>query len=299
VLGSAAAAALAGRGLFAQGRGGAAPIAVNRLSDSFAMLTGAGGNVSLVVGPEGLLMIDGGVPQRAEALVAAVAGVDRRRVLVLFNTHYHFDHVGSNELLGRAPGPPKVRIIAHENVKKRLSERMQNEAFGMTFEPLAPEGLPTETFMSSGRLQWGDNRLDYSHVPPSHTDGDAFLFMEGENVLITGDLFWMGRYPVIDYSAGGSLAAMVTALDTMDRSINDSTRIVPGHGPIATRADMRALRDTWGQINLAIETMVQQGRTVEEVIAAAPTKDWDAQLGTASREGFIRQAYGGIRARRP
>ena len=299
MLGGAAGAALAGRGLFAQAPAAPAPIAVNRLSDSFAVLSGAGGNVSLVLGPEGLLMIDGGVPQRAEALARAVAGVDRRRVLVLFNTHYHFDHVGSNELLGRAAGTPPVRIIAHENVKKRLGERMQNEAFGMTFEPLAPAGLPTETFVTSGRIQWGDNRVDYSHVPPSHTDGDAFLFMEGENVLITGDLFWMGRYPVIDYSAGGSLAAMVTALDTMDRAINDSTRIVPGHGPVASRADMRALRDTWGQINLAIETMVQQGRTVDEVIAAAPTKDWDAQLGTASREGFIRQAYGGIRARRP
>lgn len=298
MLGSAAGAALAGRGLLAQAPAAAPAITANRLSDSFVVLSGNGGNVSVVLGPDGVLMIDGGLPNRAADMARAVAGVDPRRVLVLFNTHYHFDHIGSNERLGGQAGTPKVRIIAHENVKKRLSQRMENEAFGRTFEPLAPEGLPTETFMSSGRIQWGDNRIDYSHVPPSHTDGDAFLFMEGENVLITGDLFWVGRYPVVDYSAGGSLAAMVTALDTMDRAINDSTRIVPGHGPVATRADMLAMRDTWGQINLAIETMVQQGRSVEDVIAAAPTKDWDAQLGTASREGFIRQVYGGIRATR-
>jgi glyoxylase-like metal-dependent hydrolase (beta-lactamase superfamily II) len=212
---------------------------------------------------------------------------------VLFNTHYHGDHVGSNESLGKN----KVRIIAHENVKKRLSERIESQAFGRTIEPLAPAGQPTETFGAGGKLTFGPEALEYTHIPSSHTDGDAFVFFPNANVIHTGDLLFIGRYPVVDFTVGGSLAGMAAALDRVDRVGNAQTRIIPGHGPVSTKADLRATRETWLAINQRLEAMAKQGRSVDEVVKAAPTKAFDAKVGAQAAqtaEGFLRQAYGGI-----
>ena len=173
-------------------------IAVTKLTDRIAVLQNAGGNVALLIGPDGLLMVDGGLPDRAADVAKAVAAIDGRRVQVLFNTHYHFDHVGSNESLGKN----KVRIVAHENVRKRLSQRLESAAFGRTFEPLSPSGQPTETFTAGGKLSFGPEALEYTHVPLAHTDGDAFVFLPASNIIRTGDLLFLGRYPVVDFTVG-------------------------------------------------------------------------------------------------
>jgi cyclase len=242
-------------------------------------------------------MVDGGLATRAAELARAIGEVDGRRVQVLFNTHYHFDHVGSNELLGRDTAAGRLRVIAHQNVAARLSQRFANEAFGRTFEPLAPEGLPTETFARSGRLTVGAETADYVHVPLAHTDGDTYVFLTGANILQTGDLLWIGRYPVVDYSAGGTLAGMISAVDRLMNVGDAATRVIPGHGPVVGKAEMKATRDVWATINDRIDAMMRAGRTLEEVLAAAPTREFDAQLGTVTRDSFIRQTYGGLAAR--
>ena len=271
-----------------------APITAIKLTDRLAVLAGAGGNVGLVIGRDGLLMIDGGLPDRAADMASAVAAISPRMVQVLFNTHYHFDHVGSNELLGKN----KVRIIAHENVKKRLGERFDNPAFGRVFEALSPAGQPTETFAADGKLTFGEDAIEYTHIPQSHTDGDAFVFFPGANVLHTGDLLFLGRYPVVDYGARGSLAGMAAALERMDRVGDAQTRVIPGHGPVAGKAEMRAARETWLTINQRLEEHAKAGRSADEVVKAAPTKEFDAKLGVSDPSGFVRQAYGGVVARR-
>ena len=154
-----------------QGRG-PAPIAASKLTDRIAVLSGAGGNVGVLAGADGLVMTDGGLANRAMDVVAAAAQISPRMVQVLFNTHYHFDHVGSNELLGMRG----VRIIGHENVKKRLMTTFENPAMGRRMDALAPAGLPTETFARVGRLMFGAETLEYTHTPLAHTDGDAFVF---------------------------------------------------------------------------------------------------------------------------
>ena len=135
-------------------------------------------------------------------------------VQVLVNTHYHFDHVGSNELLGMRG----VRIIAHENVKKRLMTTFENPAMGRRMDALSPAGLPTETFARTSKLDFGRETLEFTHTPLAHTDGDAFVFFPSANVLHTGDLLWTGRYPVVDYTVGGSLAVMAATLVVAQRA---------------------------------------------------------------------------------
>jgi glyoxylase-like metal-dependent hydrolase (beta-lactamase superfamily II) len=270
------------------------PITATKLTDRLVVLSGAGGNVGLVIGADGLLMIDGGLANRAADLAREIAAIDGRRVQVLFNTHYHGDHTGSNEFLGKN----KVRIVAHDNVKKRLSERIESQAFGRTIEPLGPAGQPTETFPAGGKLSFGQETLEYTHIPLAHTDGDAFVFFPGPNVIHTGDLLFLERYPVVDFTVGGSLAGMAAALERVEKVGNAQTRIIPGHGPVSTKAELRATREMWFTINQRLDAMVKQGRTIDEVIKSAPTKDFDPKVGAQTAEGFLRQAYGGLQARR-
>ena len=282
----------------AAGQPAAAPaITATKLTDRIAVLANAGGNVGLVIGSSGLLMVDGGLPNRAADLAKAIADIDGRPVQVLFNTHYHGDHVGSNELLGKN----KVRIVAHENVKKRLAERIDSQAFGRTIEPLGPSGQPTETFAAAGKLAFGQDALEYTHVARAHTDGDAFVFFPSANVMHTGDLLFLGRYPVVDFTVGGSLAGMAAALERLEKVGDARTRVIPGHGPVATKTELRATRDTWLAIDQRLQAMAKEGRSIEEVLKAAPTKEFDARIGAQAAqtaEGFLRQAYGGLLAGR-
>jgi cyclase len=286
------------RAVFAQAPGrGPAPLSVTKLTDRIAVVGGAGGNIGVVLGPDGAMMIDGGLANRAADVAQTITSLTPRMVQVLFNTHYHGDHVGSNEFLGKN----KVRIIAHANVRTRLGMTFESAAFGNTIQALSAVGQPTETFTAGGKLAFGQEALTYTHTPLAHTDGDAFVFFPNANIIHTGDLLFVGRYPVVDFTAGGSLAGMAGALEQMDSVGDANTRIIPGHGPASvTKAQMRQAREMWLTINQRLEQLAQQGRTVDEAIAAAPTKDFDMSLNipAAQAQGFLRQAYGGVLARR-
>jgi cyclase len=274
---------------------GQAALTATKLTDTLATISGAGGNVGLLIAPDGLFMIDGGLANRAADVAAAAAQVSPRMVQVLFNTHYHFDHVGSNESLGMRG----VRIIAHENVKKRLTTSFDNPAMGRRIDALSAAGQPTETFTNGGRVTFGGETVAYTHPGTAHTDGDAFLFFQRANVIHTGDLFWTGRYPVVDYGVGGSLAAMAAVLGRMDAVGDASTRIIPGHGtPGATKAQMREIREVWLAINQRLEDHARTGRSADEVVAAKPTAGFDMRMGVTNAEAFVRQAYGGVLAAR-
>ena len=252
------------------------------------MLSGDGGNVGVLLANDSVLMVDSGLAMRAADIVNAVATLSPRKIAILFNTHFHFDHVGANEMLGKTG----TKIMAHENVKKLLSSRFTDEAFGRTFEPLQREGIPMETYTAGGQLNFGKEKVIYKHVGEAHTDGDTYIFFPNANVLQTGDLFWNGLYPVIDYSAKGWVGGMVAAADEMGKVGDANTRIIPGHGPLGTKADLKAFRDMLAVVQQRLEPMVRQGKTIEDVIAAAPTRDLDDKWGGIRRtEGFLRQAY--------
>jgi glyoxylase-like metal-dependent hydrolase (beta-lactamase superfamily II) len=267
------------------------PMTATKLTERLALVAGNGGNIAAVISPDGLMMVDGGYDNRAEELSRNIAEhVDAHKVRILFDTHFHLDHVGSNEFLGRAG----AKIIAHENVKKRLAVKTVSEALGRTFEPLKPEGLPTETFAKGGKLTFGKERIEYAWIPNVHTDGDAYIFFTGANVLHTGDMLFNGTYPVIDYSTGGWLGGMASVCDTFLKLGDAKTRIIPGHGPLATKEDVKATRDMLHTVQSRLEPMAKQGRSMEEAIAAAPTKDLDEKWGKARAESFLKMAYGSL-----
>jgi len=269
------------------------PITATKLSKDLVMVSGDGGNVGVVIGADGLMMIDGGLPDRAGDLIQAIADqVDGHKVDLLFDTHWHFDHIGCNETLGKRG----VKIMAHENVKKRLSTKQVMEAMNRTFEPLKPEGLPTQTFQEGGKMTYAEEKIEYKHVPTAHTDGDTFMFFPGPNVIHTGDLFFNKTYPVIDYSTGGWIGGMVTAAKTILGVGDKSTRIIPGHGPLASKDDLKATHDMLATVHARLEKISKEGKTIEEVLAAAPTKDLDVVWGKGmmSPERFLRMAYPSI-----
>jgi cyclase len=267
------------------------PIVPTKLSDRVYVLIGNGGNVGLVAADDGLMMIDSGLPTRGNDMASAVAAVSPLKVQRLLNTHFHFDHTGGNETFGRTG----TKIMAHENVKKILSIQFKDDAFGMTFEPLKPEGLPVETFAGGGKLTFGKEKLEYTHFAEAHTDGDTYVFFPEANILHCGDLFWNGMYPVIDYSAKGWIGGMIAAADKMGKVGNAQTRVIPGHGVVGTKTDLKAWRDMLVTVNERLELMAKQGKTLEEVLTAAPTKDLDEKWGKLRpADGFLKQAYPSI-----
>lgn len=264
------------------------PIQATKLTDRIALLTGDGGNIALILSGDGLMMVDGGYSDRVTELLKAAAGVDAHPVKLQFNTHWHLDHVGANETLG-ASG---VKILAHANTKKWLGQKVVMEALNRTVEALRPEGLPTETFTTGGKLKFGTTAVEYEPVPPAHTDGDVYLFFPETNILHTGDLLFNGTYPLMDYTTGGWIGGTVAAQQRLLKVGDTRTRIIPGHGPMATKEDLKSAWEMLATVQGRFEKLRKQGRSAKEVVAAAPTKDFDAKFGKGMKpDQFVEIAY--------
>ena len=292
LLGGAAGLCLTGRGF---GQAPPEPIRATKLTDRIALLAGDGGNVGLVMAGDGLLMIDGGYANRALELQEAVADAGSPPVKILFNTHWHGDHVGSNELLGKAG----VKIIAHQNAKFWLSQKVKMEAFNTTVEPLKFEGIPKQTFVDGGKLSFGKEKIEYKWFPNAHTDNDVYLFLPAANVLHTGDLFFSGTYPVIDYSTGGWIGGMAAALDKLLKVGDAQTKIIPGHGPLSSKQDMQASRDMLHTVFDRLTALSKKGASLDDVLKANLVADLDAKWGQGFLNGerFLRMAYPSIAKR--
>jgi cyclase len=274
------------------GQTAAPPITATKLSDTLVVLSGDGGNVALVIGEDGLMMVDGGFPERAGDMQKAVALVDSHKVSLVFNTHWHFDHTGSNETLGRMG----TKIMAHENVKKRVSVQMTVEALNRTFEPLKPEGRPTQEFPKGGKMTFGKEKIEYMHIPTAHTDSDSYVFFPGPNVLHTGDMWFSGVLPVIDYSSGGWVGGMAHAAEAMLKVGDAKTRVVPGHGPVGSKDDLKASHEVLVTLTQRLEKLHKEGKTVEDAVAANPTKEYADKWGhgTLKPDVWTKVAYTSI-----
>jgi glyoxylase-like metal-dependent hydrolase (beta-lactamase superfamily II) len=268
------------------------PIKATKLTERIVVLTGDGGNVGLVIADDGLLMIDGGYADRALELQKSIGEVDSHPVRILFNTHWHGDHVGSNELLGKAG----VKIIAHQNTKYWLSQKVKMEAFNTTVEPLKREGLPTQVFTEGGKIAFGKEKIEYKWFPNAHTDNDTYFFFPAANVLHTGDLFFDGAYPVVDYSTGGWIGGMAAALEKLMKVGDAKTQIIPGHGPLATKDDMKAASEVVHTISGRLEQFSKKGASVDDVVKANPVADFEGKWGQGFLNGerFLRTAYPSI-----
>jgi glyoxylase-like metal-dependent hydrolase (beta-lactamase superfamily II) len=261
------------------------------IGPKLTLLSGAGGNIAILQGEDELLLVDSGLPQTAEAVDQRARSVGQAAITILINTHFHFDHVGANERLGREG----ARIIAHDNVLKRLSTPQRNAFFDREMPALAPEGRPKQTFTDHGELAHGGEKLVYRHLPPAHTDGDTTVHFQNANVYHAGDLFFNGMYPFIDYSAGGSIEGMLADADGMVKAVDRKTKIIPGHGPMAMLDDLRAYRAMLADVNERISKLVRDGKTLDEMQAAQPTKSYDEKWGNGFLKpaDFVRMLYAG------
>ena len=283
-----AAAAAAGAAL-APARAATPAITVTALTDTVAVLGGGGGNATLLRGGAGPLLVDGGARAGSAALLAEVARLTgQRSTPVLFNTHWHAEQTGSNLAVGRAGG----RIIAHENTRLWLTTTVDSVWQQQVFEPLPKAALPNDTFYSAAALQHGGQSIEYGHLLQAHTDGDIFVHLREANVLVVGDLLSVARYPVCDYVTFGWIGGLVDANKALLARCNDQTRIVPGQGPVQTRADLQRQYDMLVVLRDRLYGLVTKGYGVEEMLAARPSHDYDAQWGDPQL--FIRNAFRSI-----
>jgi cyclase len=259
------------------------------------MITGVGGNIGLSVGPDAAFLVDDQYAPLSDKLLAAVRALTPQPVRFVVNTHWHGDHTGGNENLANAG----VVIVAHDNVRIRMSREQFIAALNTRSPAAPPRALPVVTFTEGVTFHLNGEEIHVVHVGPAHTDGDAIIHFTGANVLHLGDVFFNGRYPLVDLSTGGSFEGLVSAVTTALRFTNDSTRIIPGHGPLATRADLVKYRDMLVTIRDRVAELIRQGRSRDEVIAARPSAEWDAALGrgTIKPEMLIGFAYDSMKGK--
>ncbi|HKE45678.1 MAG TPA: MBL fold metallo-hydrolase [Steroidobacteraceae bacterium] len=264
-------------------------IKTQQVAGNVYMLTGAGGNIGALVGDDGILIIDDQFAPLSPKIHEALAKLSPKPVKFLVNTHYHGDHTGGNEIFGREGSI----IVAQENVRKRLSERQVIELFKMDNPPAPKEALPVITFTEDVGLHLDGEDLRVFHVPNAHTDGDSLIYFSKANVLHAGDTLFNGFYPFIDVGGGGSINGMIGSADKVLGMINDDTKIIPGHGPLATPKDLKAFRDMLATVRDNVAKLVKEGKSADEVVAAQPAKDVDAVWGKGflKAEQFVRIVY--------
>lgn len=254
-------------------------VKAEKLAPTVWMLTGAGGNLGLSAGEDAVFLVDDQYAPLTERITAAIAQVSPKPVRFVLNTHWHGDHVGGNEKLGRAGAV----IVAHDNTRKRLSTEQFLEMWRATVKPLPKAGLPVVTFSRDTTFHLNGEEIRAFHVPRAHTDGDVVVHFAGSDVIHMGDVFWNRLYPLIDTGSGGTIDGMVAAVDRALALAGPGTRIIPGHGPLATRDDLAAYREMLATIGSRIKAMIREGKKLEEIVEANPTADFDAVWG----KGFI------------
>jgi len=252
------------------------------LRDGLHLLTGAGGNMVASVGDDGSFLIDDQYAPLSEKIAAALSKLGRMPLRFVINTHWHGDHTGGNEALGKAG----TVIVAHANVRKRMSTEQFIAAFERKVEASPAAALPVVTFTEGVTLHLNGDDAMVVHVANAHTDGDALVKFARANVLHMGDTWFHGGYPFIDLSSGGSIDGLLTALDRGLALSDAQTLIVPGHGKVGDRAALQAYRDVLRTARERIAKLKAAGKTKEQVIAANPTAEWDETWG----KGFIKPA---------
>jgi len=285
---TAAGLALPGR-IFGRTEERGAAIVTTPLTDNISLITGAGSNVVVVTGPDGALMINGGLPQNSQALLKAVAAQSGGKpVAVLFNSDWHWENTGSNETLGETG----TKIIAHENTKLWLGTDIDVEWQKRVYKPLPKPAIPTQTFYTTGKMTFGKEPIQYGHIFQAHTDGDIYVFFPEQNILVTGDVFAVGAYPIPDYTTGGWLGGLVNGTKLLIGLTDAGTRVVPGIGSVQSRAELQAQLEMCSTMKDRIVEMMKQGKGSDEIMAAVPTGEFDKKWGDPTV--FLSVVYRGL-----
>ena len=269
------------------------PIVTHRLRNNISVFEGSGGNIAVLTGGDGKVLIDAGIGVSRPQITRALAELGAEPVTHLVNTHWHFDHADGNEWLHSAG----ARIIAQENTRKHLSEIQRVEDWDYNFLPLQLGGIPSEVFAGEHGLKLNGLSIGLKHYGPAHTDGDISATFAEANIVHVGDTYWNGIYPFIDYSTGGSIDGMIAASDANLAATTNDTIIIPGHGrPVSNKAELKEFRDMLVAIRENVAKLKKQGRSRDETVAAKPTAAFDAKWGQFVIDPgyFTRLVYEGV-----
>jgi len=250
-------------------------IETTAVSGNVHMLKGAGGNLAISSGEDGVILVDDQFAPLTDKIRAAIAEVSDGDIRFVLNTHWHGDHVGGNENLGKAG----TLIVAHDNVRVRMSTEQFNELFDRSTPASPKDALPVVTFNDTATFHLNGETIRAFHVPPAHTDGDSIVHFVNADVVHMGDLYFQGKYPFIDVDSGGSIDGVIAAADQVLAMVDDSTKIIPGHGPLSNKAELMEYRNMLSDIRKIVADMMAAGKSADEIQAAMPTKPWDEVWG--------------------
>ena len=271
---------LAALGLaFAQPNFDEVEITTTRLTEGVYMLMGSGGNIGVSAGEDGVVLIDDQYAPLTQKIKTAVAAISDQPIRFVVNTHWHGDHTGGNENLGKAGAV----IVAHENVRVRLSSEQFMSFFDRRTPPAPDVARPVVTFTEDVTLHVNGDELHVFHADHAHTDGDAIVHWRNENIIHTGDLYFASSYPFIDLDSGGAIDGMIAGVDRALDLADEATQIIPGHGPLSNKQDLTVYRDMLKSIRTRVQTRMKEGKSLEEILASKPTAEFDERWG----KGFI------------
>lgn len=259
------------------------------VADGISMLMGNGGNIGVAVGEDAVFLIDDQFAPLSQRIMDAVRALSDKPVKFLLNTHWHGDHTGGNENFGKAG----VVIVAHDNVRQRMSVEQFMARFNQKVPASPKAALPVITFSEMVTFHLNGDDIHAIHVKNAHTDGDAVVHWQKANVMHLGDVFFNGFYPFIDLGSGGSINGMIAAATTALGYANETTRIIPGHGPLAGKAELAAYVAMLTGVRDNVQRLVVQKKTLAQVLAAKPSAAWDAQWGNGfmKPDDFVTTVY--------
>jgi glyoxylase-like metal-dependent hydrolase (beta-lactamase superfamily II) len=270
-----------------------AKVTVQNLRRNISVLLGAGGNIAVLTGPDGKLLVDAEIITARPNVSKALASINADPIKQLINTHWHFDHTGGNGWVHEAG----ASILAHENTRKHLSEATRVEGNWQYTFPVAPAGaIPSTIFKTEHTLHFNNTTLMLQHYLPAHTDSDISVHFVEADILHTGDTFWNRDYPFIDYSTGGSIDGHIRAAEANIAKVTDKTIVIPGHGAVGGKADLILFRQVLVEIRDKVAALKKQGKPLPEVIAAKPGARYDAEWGNSFQNpsDFVALVYQGV-----
>jgi cyclase len=253
-------------------------IKATKINGNVYMLEGAGGNIGVSVGPDGILIVDDQFAPLAEKIKAALKTLGDGKLKFILNTHWHGDHTGGNAPLGR-----EAPIIAHDNVRKRLSTEQRIEFFKMTVPPSPIEALPVITFDNSLSVHFNGEEIKAIHFPHGHTDGDSVIFFTKSNVVHLGDDFFAGRFPFVDLDSGGSVQGLVKNIGEIIPKIPAGAKLIPGHGPISTIDDLKAFHRMLIETTDVVRKKMARKKTLAQIKTEGLPAEWKSW-----GEGFVK-----------
>ena len=269
-------------------------LSVTDVGEHLFVISGGGGNVTVFNSSEGVLLVDGGSPERsAEVLKLVKQRTGTSRIHTLFNTHWHWDQTGSNLTLGKAG----TRIIAHENTRLWLGTDVNSKWQHRVYPRLPPKARPNQTFYTSANLSFGGETIEYGYLPQAHTDGDIYVLFKQANVLVAGDVLSVGSYPVLDYCTNGWIGGTVEATQALATLCKPDTRVIPGLGSPKSRTDLQTEHAMLVAVKKTLSEMLAQGMSAKDMLQAGATREFDPKWGDPGL--FVANAYPGLVARTP